>query len=128
MELGYIGSEGKHLRIQRNLNQFIYPNGTQTRPYARISTSSTISSNSGLGNIPYIDSDSLSDYNALWVTVRKAYSHGVQINSTYTWSKSMDINSLGSQGTYTLQNNLDPKGDYGLSDFDARNHFVFSGM
>jgi hypothetical protein len=31
------------------------------------------------------------------------------------------------QGTYTLQNNFNPKGDYGLSDFDARNHFVFSG-
>ena len=39
----------------------------------------------------------------------------------------MDLNSLGSQGTYTLQNNFNPKGDYGLSDFDARNHFVFSG-
>jgi hypothetical protein len=34
---------------------------------------------------------------------------------------------LGSQGGYTLQNNFNPKGDYGLSDFDARNHFVFSG-
>ncbi len=37
------------------------------------------------------------------------------------------MNSLGSQGTYTLQNSFNPKGDYGLSDFDARNHFVFSG-
>jgi Carboxypeptidase regulatory-like domain len=128
MEMGYIGSEGKHLRIQRNLNQFIYPNGVQTRPYATVSSSSAFRPGSGLGNIPYIDSDSLSTYNALWVTVRKAYSHGVLINSTYTWSKSMDINSLGSQGTYTLQNNLNPKGDYGLSDFDARSHFVFSGI
>ena len=49
------------------------------------------------------------------------------MNSTYAWSKSQDLNSLGSQGTYTLQNNFNPKGDYGLSDFDARNHFVFSG-
>ena len=39
----------------------------------------------------------------------------------------MDLNSLGSQGIYTLQNSFNPKGDYGLSDFDARNHFVFSG-
>ena len=127
MELGYIGSEGKHLRIQRNLNQYIYPNGKAVRPYATLSTSSPIRPGSGLGNIAYIDSDSLSSYNALWFTVRKALSHGVQINSTYTWSKSMDLNSLGSQGGYTLQNNFNPKGDYGLSDFDARNHFVFSG-
>jgi hypothetical protein len=128
MELGYIGSEGKHLRIQRNINQFIYPNGKATRPYAALSTTSPIRPGSGLGNIAYVDSDSLSNYNALWFTIRKALAHGVQINSTYVWSKSQDLNSLGSQGTYTLQNNFNPKGDYGLSDFDARNHFVFSGI
>lgn len=127
MELGYIGSEGKHLRIQRDINQFEYPGGKATRPFANLSTTSTIRPGAGLGNIAYIDSDSLSNYNALWFTIRKALSHGIQINSTYTWSKSMDLNSLGSQGGYTLQNNFDPKADYGLSDFDARNHFVFSG-
>jgi hypothetical protein len=127
MEIGYIGSEGKHLRIQRNLNQFVYPNGVATRPYASVSAASTIRPGSGLGNIAYVDSDSLSNYNALWFTVRKSLSHGLQVNSTYTWSKSQDLNSLGSQGTYTLQDNFNPRGDYGLSDFDARNHFVFSG-
>ena len=130
MQIGYFGSEGKHLRIQRNLNQYIYPTSKAIRPYPKISTDpsiSTIDSGAALGNIAYIDSDSLSNYNALWVTVRKALTHGIQVNSTYTWSKSHDLNSLGSQGGYTLQNNTNPKGDYGLSDFDARNHFVFSG-
>ena len=127
MEIGYIGSVGRHLRIQRNLNQFIYPNGKQTRPFPIVSTASTIRPGSALGNIAYIDSGSYSDYNALWITARKALSHGVQVNSTYTWSKSMDVNSLGSQGGYNLQNNFDPHGNYGLSDFDVRNHFVFSG-
>lgn len=127
MEIGFIGSEGKHLPIQRNFNQFIYPNGKHTRPYPALSTSSPIRPGSALGNIPYVDSISLSNYNALWVKVRKALSHGIELNSTYAWSKSMDLNSLGSQGTYTLQNNFNPKGDYGLSDFDARNHFVFPG-
>ncbi len=127
MEVGYIGSEGKHLRIQRNLNQFIYPGGTAIRPFAQLSLASGIRPGAGLGNIAYIDSDSLSNYNALWFTVRKSLAHGLQVNSSYTWSKSQDLNSLGSQGGYTLQNNFNPKGDYGLSDFDARNHFVFSG-
>ncbi|HET6220122.1 MAG TPA: carboxypeptidase-like regulatory domain-containing protein [Acidobacteriaceae bacterium] len=127
MELAYIGSEGKHLRVQRNFNQFIYPNGKATRPYPAVSTTSPIRPGSGLGNIAYIDSDSLSNYNGMWFTVRKTLGHGIEINSTYAWSKSQDLNSLGSQGTYTLQNSFNPKGDYGLSDFDARNHFVFSG-
>src|SRR5262249_5141212 len=68
MEIGYIGSEGKHLRIQRNLNQYIYPGGAQTRPYPALSLSSPLRPGSGIGNIPYVDSDSLSNYNALWFT------------------------------------------------------------
>ena len=64
--------EGKHLRIQRNFNQFIYPSGNATRPFANLSPASPIRPGSGLGNIAYIDSDSLSNYNALWFTVRKA--------------------------------------------------------
>lgn len=126
-EAGYMGSEGKHLRVERNLNQFIYPSGAAVRPYPKLSASSSIKPGSALGNIGYVDSDSLSDYNAFWFTLRKALSHGIELNSTYTWSKSMDLNSLGSQGGYVLQNNFDPKSNYGLSDFDARNHFVFSG-
>ncbi len=127
MEMGYIGSEGKHLRIQRNINQFVYPGGIATRPFANLSLASSIRPGSGLGNIAFIDSDSLSNYNALWFTVRKNLSHGLQMNSSYTWSKSQDLNSLGSQGGYTLQDNFNPRGNYGLSDFDARHHFVFSG-
>ena len=88
MQIGYIGSEGKHLRIERNFNQFIYPNGKATRPYPTLSATSPIRPGSGLGNIAYQDSDSLSDYNALWFTMRKALSHGITFNSTYAWSKS----------------------------------------
>ena len=126
-EVGYIGSEGKHLRINRNINQLIYPTATATRTYPKLSATSPVRPGSALGNITYIDSNSLSDYNALWLTIRKALAHGLEFDSTYTWSKSMDLNSLGSQGGTALQNTFNPKADYGLSDFDARNHFVFSG-
>src|SRR6202000_1105854 len=37
-------------------------------------------------------------------------------------------NSLGSQGGYVLQDNFNPRSNYGLSDFDVRNRFVFSGV
>lgn len=127
LQLGYIGSVGRHLRLRRNINQFVYPTGVATRPFARVSATSVIRPNSALNNIAYVDSDSFSDYNALWVTVRKTLWHGVSLNSTYTWSKSMDLNSIGSQGGSPLQNNFNPRGDYGLSDFDVRSHFVFSG-
>jgi len=49
------------------------------------------------------------------------------IERFYTWSKSLDYNSRNFQG-YTLQDSLNPRRDYGLSDFDARNRFVISSV
>jgi hypothetical protein len=47
----------------------------------------------------------------------------LQINVSYTWSKSTDYNSLSSQGI-VVQNSYNLSGDRGLSDFDARQRFV----
>ncbi len=129
-DIGYIGSEGKHLRLTRDVNQLTYPGGINAagkRPFGNLAGNSPVDPGSAVGPINEVDSDSLSNYNALWFTVRKALQHGVQVNATYTWAKSQDENSLGSQGTYSLQDNTNPRGDYALSDFDTRNHFVFSG-
>ncbi len=123
LKVGYIGSEGRHLRVTRNINQFIL--GTSKRPFPTLSASSSIRPGAALGNINLQDSDSLSNYNALWVTAQKNFSRGLSINTSYTYSKSMDINSLAGGG---LQDNTNPANNYGLSDFDARHHFVFSGV
>jgi hypothetical protein len=123
LKVGYIGANGRHLRVNRNLNQPIL--GTQTRPYATVNTASLIRPGATLGNITVQDSDSMSNYNALWVTAVKNFTHGLQFNASYTYGKSMDINSLAA--TNTLQDSTNPRGNYGLSDFDARHHFVFSG-
>jgi hypothetical protein len=80
-----------------------------------------------LGNIPTVASVGNSNYNALWVTANKRMGHGVQFNGSYTWSKSLDYNSLNSQGQ-VIQNSLDPRDSYGLSDFDARHRFVFNAI
>ncbi len=36
----------------------------------------------------------------------------------------MDMNSLGSQGTYVLPDSNNPRSNYGLSDFDVRDHYA----
>ncbi len=62
------------------------------------------------------------------MTLDKTYHNGMQFNANYLWAKSMDINSLGSQGGLTTNGNFqdsnNPAGNYGLSDFDVRNHFA----
>ncbi len=126
LQVGYIGSGGRRLRMPLNINQYVTPNGTSTvRPFPTISASSLIRPSAALGNISQINYAGMSNYNALWVTARKSLHGGLELNTSYTFSKSLDLNSLSGNG---VQNNVNPAGDYGRSDFDTRHHFVFSGI
>ena len=80
-----------------------------------------------MGNITENISGGNSNYNALWFTGTKHLSRGLQFDASYTWSKSLDYNSRNFQGL-TVQNSLDPRGDFGPSDFDARHRFVISSL
>jgi outer membrane receptor protein involved in Fe transport len=121
--VGYFGSKGTHLRISRNLNQ---PAGG-VRPFPALSASSPIRPGAALGNITEVTSAGNSSYNALWVTANKRFARGLQFNASYTLSKSIDYNSLSSQGV-VVQNSNDLRGDRGLSDFDARHRFVINTL
>jgi hypothetical protein len=74
-----------------------------------------------------VESTGNSSYNALWISVRKPVARGLQINASYAWSKSLDYNSLSSQGV-VVQDSYDLRGDRGLSSYDARHHFVTSAI
>ena len=121
--VGYFGSKGTHLRIARNINQPV----NSVRPFARLSTSSPVLPGSSLGNITQIEGTGNSSYNALWTTVTSRLS-SLRLNASYTWSKSIDYNSLSSPPTViTVQNSYDLRNDRGFSDFDARHRLVVSG-
>lgn len=122
-QLAYVGNHGVHLRLAMNENQPI--NGV--RPYAALSSTSAYDPSKGLGNITEYNSIGSSHYNALWATLTRRFTNGLEFNTSYTWSKSTDLNSLSSQGVI-LQNSYDPANNYGLSDYDARNRWVFSGI
>lgn len=117
--VGYFGSKGTHLRISRNVNQF--RNGV--RPFPTLSPSSPILPGAGVGNITEVNSAGNSSYTGLWLAANKRLANGLQFNASYTWSKSIDYNSLNSQGV-VIQDSFNIRGDRGLSDFDARHRFV----
>ena len=126
--VGYFGSKGTNLRITRNLNQtFLNAALNPVRPFPALSPNSPIKPNVPLLNITFREGTSNSNYNALWVTANKRLGRGLQFNTSYTFSKSIDYNSQSSQGV-TLQDSYNLKGDRGLSDFDARHRFVVSGL
>ena len=126
--VGYFGSKGTHLRISRNLNQtFLNAALNPVRPFPALSASSPIKPGVPLLNITFREGTSNSSYNALWVTANKRLARGLQFNTSYTFSKSIDLNSQSSQGV-TVQDSYNLRGDRGLSDFDARHRFVVSGL
>ena len=127
LTVGYMGSKGTHLRIAENLNQLELVGGALVRPFPTLSATSPFRPGANLGNITEVTSGANSEYNALVVELNRRLSHGLQIISSYTYSKSLDDNSLNSQGTI-LQNSLDIASGRGLSDFDARHRFVLSGF
>jgi len=124
--IGYYGSVGRHLLITTDPNQ---ANGSTAapspRPYPTLSATSPIDPGVSInGNIAERNSISSSNYNAMWVTLAKTLVRGVEFNANYQWTKSMDINTLGSQGGANLEDSNNPALNYGVSDFDVRNHFV----
>ena len=121
---GYFGTKGTHLRISRNINQ---PINGGARPFASLSASDPFRPGAALNNIVQIEGTGNSSYNALWLTANKRFGRGFQFNTSYTFSKSIDYNSLNSQGVI-VQDSYNLRGSRGLSDFDARHRFVFSGL
>jgi outer membrane receptor protein involved in Fe transport len=125
MMVGYFGSKGTHLRTRVNLNQFNTFNpvtGKGSGPFSTLSASSPIDPSAPVNTISDNVSTGNSSYNALWVTSNLSPFHGVQFNASYTYSKSLDYTSQNGQGV-VIQNSLNPAGDKGLSDFNARNRF-----
>jgi hypothetical protein len=122
--IGYYGSVGRHLLIYTNPNQASGVPGS-LHPFTALSATSPIDPGANIAsNISERNSVGHSSYNALWLTLGKDFSHGLEFNMNYDWTKSMDINSLGSQGVLSLPDSNNPNGNYGLSDFDVRNHYA----
>ena len=121
--VGYFGMKGTDLNIIRNYNQPV--NGA--RPYPALAADSPIFPGKALSNILVQESVGNSNYNALWVTLKKRFATGLQFDADYTFSKSIDYNSRNNQGL-TVQDSYNIRNDRGLSDFDARHRFVINGI
>ena len=111
VQVAYVGSEGHHLRIFGDYNQGI--NGV--RPIT------------GFSEIRMNASASNSNYNGVWLSVNRKLSRNLTFSSSYTFSKSIDNNSVGSQNP-EAQDFRNLRAERALSDFDARQRFVLSGV
>jgi hypothetical protein len=81
----------------------------------------------GLGSF-LMESNSNSSYNSLQATLKKRFSHGLQMLLSYTWQHSLDDYSGSDVSDVTLLpgDMVNEKHNYGSSDFDRRHRFVAS--
>jgi hypothetical protein len=124
VEVGYIGSAGKHLILPYNPNE-VQP-GLGSQASRRL-----IPELSNISNMVQFDPRNRSTYHAGVLKVQRRFSNGLQFLSSYTWSKSLDYGGSAASGggqTGGPQTVTDLDAGHGPSGFDVRHRLVFSGV
>ncbi len=82
------------------------------------------------GALPYEDNGNTSHYNALVVSLKKRFSKRIQINTSYTLSKSDNFSddSVATEGISPVSNPFNYAAERGPAITDQRHRFVFSGI
>jgi hypothetical protein len=122
---GYVGTRGKDLIYSREENPILPDGMVDGRPFW--SRTGLPRRNPNFAECVCYSGFSESWYNAFQLTVQKTLSHGLQFQTAYTWSKSLDLGQgqSGAERNDTGPSNpLDPRSDRGLSDFDVRHNWV----
>jgi hypothetical protein len=128
--VGYAGSRGMHLLRSGDVN-LAQPTGTlpDGRPFI---AAGTPRSNPAFSTIELKSSDGDSWYHALIFEVRRRFSQGISLQSSYTFSKSEDTTqastffSDATNGTTSALPEFVPGYNRGPSDFDIRHNWVLS--
>ena len=143
--IGYVGSQGRHLFLGKDLNA---PANTGTA--ANPVTATLLVNANGTGTIvpnprpnttiSYFTNTrpvANSNYNSLQASLNHRFTHGLQTQVSYTYSKSLDLTSeadgteiQSALGTGT-PNSSDPynqRADYGPSIFDKRNNLTANAV
>jgi hypothetical protein len=128
--LGYAGSRGRHLLRSSDVN-LAQPTGTTAdgRPFTAAGTPRI---NRAFSTIELKSSDGESWYNALIVDIRRRFSEGFSLQSSYTLSKSEDTTqastffSDATNGTTSALPEFVPGYNRGPADFDVRHNLVMN--
>jgi hypothetical protein len=152
LQVAYAGSRGVKLLRTVAINQA--PIASLDRPIKNAVTGEAITTNSvensslrapfqGVSTwfFSLNETTGKSAYDALQATMNRRLSHGLQFSAAYTFSKSIDNGSnpgggVNTDGTLDRSggldtaniwgNQLDPRANRGISDFDRTHYFVFN--
>jgi hypothetical protein len=133
--VAYVGSSGVHQPFRVDDANLVLPTKTASGyvwPFDPASGGPLDPVNPHFGSIRGMFYKGHSNYHALETQLAKRMSHGVQVQGTFTWSKSIDTSSASVAGD-TFGNSIssldwfDLKLNRGLSDFNVGRTFVLNG-
>jgi hypothetical protein len=124
VDVGYVGSLGRHLSWSENLEpvplgaQFLPSNANPASPSTPLPNAFLVPLQ-GYSAIAYDANDATSNYHSLQITANRRFAHGLQFGLAYTWSKAMDWTDTD----FGAVNNAVPASlfrawNYGLAGFD----------
>jgi hypothetical protein len=124
LHLAYVGSESYHQATTVDVNP-----GIATGVGVPVPSSGNPRINTNFGSIIQVQDGGTSSYSALQVGFQHKFSHGLQLKSNYTWSRTTDV---GGSGDPTFESSVsDPYfvgHDKGLSSLNVPNVWVTSGI
>ena len=130
--VGYVGSHGLHQPVKPEDLNIVIPRLTSAGYLWPTPVGSGTQINSNFGDIRGAFYSGSSFYDALQVGLQKRMAHGVQLQTSYTWGRSIDTTSSSGVGD-TFSNAIasplwfDAKAERGLSDFNVSRTLVISG-
>ncbi|MDQ6701249.1 MAG: TonB-dependent receptor, partial [Acidobacteriota bacterium] len=118
LELGYLGTKGTRLDIQRLPNRAAPGSPLTAEQRRQIGNATGFTFDTSEGN---------SIYHAAQVRLNKRFSRGLSANAFYVYSKSIDnASTLGGGAAVVAQNDRDLRAERGLSSFDQRHVLTVS--
>jgi hypothetical protein len=115
-DIGYVGSLGRRIPYQQQLNAALPGAGAAGRPFtARFGRTANVDlRTNGLNN----------NYNSLQTNITKRFSSGLNFTAAYTWSKTLGVGD--DQGGFVVQTDI--RRNYGPTGYDRTHMFVASHL
>ncbi len=131
LTIGYVGNTGQHLpETINNINQPA-PFNPLNQPAG--STAANLRLQSilpNLGGVNWLQSEGISNYNALQTSFQRRFTKGLAFDANYTWAKDLSTNTGFSQEGKQGWGNADPTRinqiDYGVAENDIEHRFALS--
>jgi hypothetical protein len=126
LTIGYVGNIGQHL--PEEINDINVPQPFNPRFSSGARPLSTTLNN--LGTVNYLQSEGVSNYNALQTSLQRRFSKGLAFDANYTWAKALsDITGFSEEGQQGWSN-ANPyqirQIEYGVAENQIANRFALS--